>query len=123
MRIYWGEASIPELAALPKKEQMRIWLLVCGKPYRHWQTWAVLLSCLSITGKLQRIMGPSGLWIVSVIIGYGITALLLRQVTMHLARPYIREQIAAEDALRASEEAADSANFKVKAHAMPSGRE
>jgi hypothetical protein len=95
MRIYWSLKSIPELSGLPSEERRRVWWAAYLKITRHWQFWASLVGvfflCVQIGDMLigHRIGGP---------IGAVVSGFILRQVSMHLARPYIRALLSAEQA-------------------------
>jgi hypothetical protein len=95
MQIYWSLKDIPELSALPSEERRRVWWASYLKITRHWQFWASLVGifflCVQIGDMLidHRIGG---------LIGAVVSGFILRQVSMHLARPYIRDLLSAERA-------------------------
>ena len=109
MKIYWSLQSIPELADLPRPERRRLWRKCWGKVLRHWQIWLMfLLLCSSLLGVLfvsawlALVVGlgwPLALILVSG--AWGSTfGFLLDQVSIPLARPYLRQ---AREAGRARE--------------------
>jgi hypothetical protein len=92
MQIYWTLKSIPELSGLPIKERRRVWRAALRKiRIRHWQYWASLVGialCVEIGQHIYAHLGGS--------IGAVVGAFIFSQVSIHLARPYIRDLLSDE---------------------------
>ena len=100
MKMYWSLRSVPELADLPPAERRRLWRECWGKVLRHWQVWLLfllfysgLLGVLVVAAWLALVVGlgwPLALILVSGVWG-GAFGFLLDQVSIPLARPYLRQ--------------------------------
>lgn len=97
MRLYWTINSIPELRSLPKRERKQVWRRCYNKILRHWQTWVALALCgicSGAGGALGRLaFVDSYLILVCIAAGGGIGGFIFSQVAIHVAIPYIREEI------------------------------
>jgi hypothetical protein len=100
MKIYWSLRSIPELADLPPAEGRRLWRECWGKVLRHWQVWLMflllwsgILGALVVSAWLALAVGLG--WPLAVILVGGVWGgafgFLLDQVSIPLARPYLRQ--------------------------------
>jgi hypothetical protein len=99
MKVYWSLRSIPELSDLPHAERRRLWRECWWKVLDHWQVWVVyFVGCLGIFGGmfvaawLSLAVGLGwgvGLLLVSLVWG-SVFPFLLNQVSIPLARPYLR---------------------------------
>lgn len=97
MKLYWSLRSIPELSDLPRAEQRRLWRECWWKVIRHWQVWLVfLVGFLGILGGAVLVVAlacdfglPLALILVSGV-GGSLFPFLLNQVSIPLARPYLR---------------------------------
>jgi hypothetical protein len=93
MKIYWTLKSIPELSGLPSGERGRVWRAAHWKMMRHghWQYWAGLVAfylCLKIGEHIYDRIGGY--------IGVAVGSFIFSQVSIHLARPYIRALLSLE---------------------------
>jgi hypothetical protein len=107
MKVYWSLRSIPELADLSRAEQRRLWRECWWMVLDHWQVWLVfalgslgLLGCMYLCMYLAAfltILGGLGwllAWLLALIVVSGlwggIFSFTLDQVSIPLARPYLR---------------------------------
>jgi hypothetical protein len=97
--VYWSLRSIPELSDLPRAERRRLWRECWWKVLGHWQVWLVfLVGLLGLLGGTVLVpflalaceFGlPLALLLVSGVWG-SLFGFLLNQVSIPLARPYLR---------------------------------
>src|SRR5262245_6849726 len=100
MKIWWSLQSVPKLSDLPRAGGRRLWRQCWGKVLGHWQVWlvflvgySVLFGCMFLAAFLAMVVGLG--WPLALILvggGWGTAfAFLLDQVSIPLARPYLRE--------------------------------
>ena len=97
MKIYWTLESVPELAALPKQERMRVWRWASKQIFKHWQTWVGLIVCGLCAGMGSQVGHAVGLdssGYVGAGIGGGIGGFIYSQIAIRVALPYIRQEVA-----------------------------
>jgi hypothetical protein len=93
--VYWTLRSIPELSGLPRGEPGRAWRAVCWKAFRHWEVWVafVFIGVGTFLGNsLSRPIGG--------VIGGAIGVFVFSQVAVHFARPYLRDYLLFQEAVR-----------------------
>ncbi len=93
MKIYWTLKSIPEFEGMSRSAIRKIWLRSYWKTYYHWQQWlissVIIIYSIFVASDYGRatthifLMGALG-----VIIFW-----LWFQISVAIARPYIKEQI------------------------------
>ena len=84
MRIYWTVRQIPELAALPRAERGVVWRRAYARAFRHWQTWAGLVSCGALAGVGGYVGGLLGHAYVGAGVGGGVGGFVFWQVVIHV---------------------------------------
>ena len=107
MKVWWSLRSIPELSDLPHAQQRRLWRHCWPKVLDHWQIWLVfltgvlgLIACTYLAEFLAVGVGlgwPVALVLVSAAWGSAFS-FVLNQVSIPLARPYLREARGGEQA-------------------------
>lgn len=95
MSIYWSLKTVPELAALSRKERDRLWRSIYLETFFHWPTWLALLFLIMLQG-IGRYIGN---WYGHPIIGsivFNIVAYysFFFPTQIHVGRPYLREKLA-----------------------------
>ena len=90
MKIYWFLKNIPEFEGMNKSEINKIWFPCYMKTFRHWQQWVATILILSF------IFSPSfsnSMPLIPMVIFAGFLGLAWSQISIFLARPYIREAL------------------------------
>ncbi len=93
MKIYWTLKSIPELEGVSKSTIRKIWIRAYWKTYYHWQQWIMSSTIIiySIYVTSEHAQTNTFIALIGVL---GIIILLMWfQVSIALARPYIKQYI------------------------------
>ena len=94
MQIYWTLRSIPELSELPSEEMWRVWRAAYRKTTRHWLYWVSLVGIFAVCIHI----GDMRIGRLGTFIGLFVGFLIHTQISLHLARPYIRDLLSSEHA-------------------------
>ena len=94
MKIFWSFKSIPELAEMPKKEQMRIWWRCYWLSFRNWQTWIALIVC-GACAALGAILGQmwAGHYLVGGTVGGAIGGAIGGHIHTKMIELHVREYL------------------------------
>jgi len=99
MKLYWSCKSIPELAGLPKQKRKEVWA-ACHRKILPRYIW---VACIigAVCAPAGSIIGESYFGRIGGIIGAGIAGgiggLIIWEVEVAVARPYIREYLSSHE--------------------------
>ena len=90
MKIYWFIKNISEFEGMNKLEINKIWFPCYIKTFRHWQQW---LATLIIISFLFNVNLFKSIPLIPVVVFGGFLGIVWSQISIYLARPYIRKML------------------------------
>ncbi len=94
MKIYFIPASAPELAALPREERDRVWMLAKRSALKKaWSVWVGIAIVAAAGGYGVHIGTGFGSPILGAVLGGLIGSFLFQPILIHASLPYVRELV------------------------------
>ena len=89
--VFWTLRSIPELANLPARERGVRWRRAYRHSWRHWQTWAGLITCAVCAALGVRFGVFAAHPIIGGLIGSSVGGFVFGQTTVRVVRFHYRD--------------------------------
>jgi hypothetical protein len=93
MKIYWSIKSIPEFEGMSKSAIRKLWIQSHCKPYYHWQQWVISSIIITYSMFMVSEKVPTNATIILLVVLGAIIFLVWSQISIILARPYIKQTI------------------------------